>query len=126
NTDKQKYVDNIFNCMDYAVMLQNNATKAGWITAFVGISLRDNGTDNVSGHAINAFQTIDYGKVYIDCTRSAGETAYDIDKLVTVDIGKPYEATYIFPSKYYPMFLHYNSNQTVQTIRLEQWPLTQW
>lgn len=126
NTDKEKYIDNVFNCVDYAEKLQNNAANAGWKAAFVGIDIRDDATDNVSGHAINAFQTTDYGLVYIDCTRFKDETAYDADKLVKVEAGKQYQATYIFPSRIVPVFLDYHFNYTVLNIDLIEWPMTEW
>jgi hypothetical protein len=126
DTDKQQYIDDKFNCVDYAEMLQNDATKAGWKAAIVGIHLYDDFTDNVTGHAINAFQTTDRGLVYIDSTRSKNETARDVEKLVKVEVGKQYKATYVFPSRIWPLFLDRPNNYTVRTIDFVAWPLTDW
>jgi hypothetical protein len=60
------YNDNSFVCADFAEMLHNNAEKAGWRAAWVGIDL----AGSEGGHALNAFQTTDEGLVYADCTSS--------------------------------------------------------
>ncbi len=52
-----------FVCGDFAERLHNNAEAAGIRAAFVVFHLRDE-----EPHALNAFETVDYGLVYIDCT----------------------------------------------------------
>ncbi len=62
-TDDETYSVNLFNCVDFAEMLHNNAERAGIKAAFVAIHLEGSGP----GHALNAFVTSDKGLVYIDC-----------------------------------------------------------
>lgn len=52
-----------FVCGDFAERLHNNAEAAGIRAAFVVFHLRDE-----EPHALNAFETVDYGLVYVDCT----------------------------------------------------------
>jgi len=122
DTDKHRYDENLFNCADYAEMVQNNAARAGWRAGFVGIQLRENSTGKQSGHAINAFQTTDHGLVYIDCIRYENSIGYHADKLVQLEINRKYQAGYIFPSKIWPLFLDYPNNYTVVTIDMVNWP----
>lgn len=72
-TDTIIYDDNTFVCADYAEKVHNNAEAAGIAAAWVGIDL--NG-DGASDHACNAFNTVDRGIIYIDCTEG--------DKLVNL------------------------------------------
>ena len=51
-------------CSDFAEDVHNNAEAAGIRAAWVGIDFE--GGDE--GHALNAFETMDRGLVYIDCT----------------------------------------------------------
>jgi hypothetical protein len=125
NTDKREYIDNVFNCVDFAETLQNNAAKAGWRSAFVGIQVCDNTTGKISGHALNAFQTTDFGLVYIDCMRGKNETISDAEKLANVEAGKQYQGTYIFPITTWPIFLDFYPNWTVLKIYLIEWPMTE-
>ena len=64
DTDQHAYKEGSFVCVDYAVMLHNRAEAAGIRAAYVNVEFRESGP----GHALNAFQTIDRGLVYIDCT----------------------------------------------------------
>jgi hypothetical protein len=63
DTDKQPYVRDSFVCADFAAMLHNNAEAAGISAAYVSVEFASG-----PGHALNAFNTIDRGLVYIDCT----------------------------------------------------------
>jgi hypothetical protein len=53
----------------FAEMLHNRAEYRGFRTAFVVVEFEDGQT-----HALNAFNTVDYGIVYIDCT---GQGTFD-------------------------------------------------
>jgi len=61
-TDEKPY-SNVYVCADFAEELHNNAEKAGIKAAYIVLDF------NVGdSHAINAFQTLDKGLVYVDCT----------------------------------------------------------
>ncbi len=80
STDKEPYISSVsvfmgyaevsFVCADFAEALHNNAEAAGIRAAWVGIDFEDGG----DGHALNAFETIDNGLVFID---SQGEDSLD-------------------------------------------------
>lgn len=66
-TDIRFYIEEgewAYVCADASEDVHNNAEAAGIRAAWVGIQF----TGNQPGHAINAFETIDKGLVYIDCT----------------------------------------------------------
>lgn len=63
NTDKHPYDISSFVCADFAEMLHNHAEKSGIKAGFVAIDII--GTEP---HAINVFNTVDKGLVYVDCT----------------------------------------------------------
>jgi hypothetical protein len=88
------YVANSFVCADFAEMLHNNAEKAGWRAAFVGITLSGGET-----HALDAFETTDLGLVYIDCTGMpcTAPRPMKTDSRVNVAVGEPYIPECIFP-----------------------------
>jgi len=93
-TDTRDYIKNGANayvCSDFAEEVHNNAEAAGIRSGWVAI--RFNGTDE--GHAINAFETIDKGLVYIDCTnsQSAENSVSEIerwDTIAYIEEGKRY------------------------------------
>jgi hypothetical protein len=101
-TDEHQYVPRgssgaePFVCSDFAEMLHNNAEAAGIRAGYLTIDFASGGT----GHAINAFQTLDKGMVYIDCTGqsafsqleedSAPESAGGWDKVAYIEVGKKY------------------------------------
>jgi hypothetical protein len=64
DTDRLLYQLDSFNCIDFAERLHNNAESMGIRAAYVSVSFHD----RQNGHAINAFETIDKGLVFIDCT----------------------------------------------------------
>lgn len=65
-TDKRTYVEDVYQCSDFAVEIHDNAEMRGIESGIVALELR-NGAD-VSYHAINVFNTTDRGLVYFDCT----------------------------------------------------------
>lgn len=64
DTDRILYQLDSFNCIDFAERLHNNAERRGFRAAYVSVSFHD----RQNGHAINAFETVDKGFVFIDCT----------------------------------------------------------
>lgn len=77
DTDKLPYKPEEFDCTGYALILRDNARTRGFRCAYVEVEFA-----NGKGHALNAFQTIDKGLVFVDVTES--------DKIAYVKIGKPY------------------------------------
>jgi hypothetical protein len=66
-TDSKNYLEDSligYVCADFAEDVHNNAEAAGIRAASVSVDFKG---DEV-GHALNAFDTIDKGLVYIDCT----------------------------------------------------------
>jgi hypothetical protein len=71
-TDEIQYTST-FVCADFAETLHNNAEKKGIRCGFVTVGKGEYRSLNpisatIGAHALNAFQTIDRGLVYIDCT----------------------------------------------------------
>jgi len=66
-TDANDYLEHSligYVCADFAEDVHNNAEAAGIRAASVSVDFEGGG----EGHALNAFDTIDMGLVYIDCT----------------------------------------------------------
>ncbi len=81
-------------CADFAERLHNNAESAGIRCAYVSVGLA--GTES---HACNAFQTMDKGLIYIDCTGIPDSYGPDNnDKVVDIQVGEQYDPEYLFPS----------------------------
>jgi hypothetical protein len=72
-TDANDYLEHSligYVCADFAEDVHNNAEAAGIRAASVSVEFEEGG----EGHACNAFDTIDRGLVYIDCTgQSSGD-----------------------------------------------------
>jgi hypothetical protein len=83
-TDQVLYVKGQFVCVEFALVVHNNAEKAGIRAAFVTIEYSDGGI----GHALNAFKTTDHGLVYVDCTNS-GKPGDRGDRFSYLRVGKP-------------------------------------
>jgi hypothetical protein len=71
-TDEIEYTST-FVCADFAETLHNNAEKKGIRCGFVTVGKGEYRSLNpisaiIGSHALNAFQTVDRGLVYIDCT----------------------------------------------------------
>ena len=82
-------------CADFAERLHNNAEKAGIRCGYVCIELSIG-----EGHAINVFETIDKGLIYIDCTGfTDGIGPIYQDTIVdTLEAGNEYNPRFLFPS----------------------------
>ena len=83
DTVDNKYVNPTFTCADFATELQNHAESQGLNCGYS--SLKFLGKD--SGHAVNVFDTVDMGPVYVDTTDNKpiitedlqpGETYYNL------------------------------------------------
>ena len=60
-TDKNEYIEGSYSCTDFAASLNNNVVQLGYNAAYVYIAYPDG-----SGHAINAFKTVDRGLIFIE------------------------------------------------------------
>jgi hypothetical protein len=81
-----------FVCLNYAVMLHNNAEANGIRCAVVVIA----GTASSEGHALDAFQTTDDGLVFVDDT---GNTqGQDVDKFAEITMGQEVTEVPVFKS----------------------------
>ena len=78
-TDQNQYILGSYICVDFAKEVHDNAEAAGIRAAFVGVSFEG----EIEGHALNAFETIDKGLVYIDCT--------ELDTIIYIEKGKEYQ-----------------------------------
>lgn len=63
DTDENEYREEEFVCTNFAQGLHNNAERSGLKTAYIGADFSEG-----PGHALNAFNTIDRGLVYVDVT----------------------------------------------------------
>lgn len=83
-------------CTDYAEDVHNNAEAAGIRAALVVIYFEE----DEMGHALNAFETIDKGLVYIDCT--SWDTVAYIEKgkeYGCIDLDEVYSTEYSYYEK---------------------------
>lgn len=126
-TDEMEYNYPTFVCADFAERLHNNAEEAGLRAAYVGIQLSGYtdpygyGIPSNSGHALNAFDTTDYGLVYVDCTGLPGNigSPCSSDKEVNIQIGKEYIPESIFPCVGWSSTWY--SGGVVEEIEVTQW-----
>jgi hypothetical protein len=75
-TDIHFYIEEgegAYVCADASEDVHNNAEAAGIRAAWVGIQF----TGDQPGHALNAFETVDKGLVYIDCTGGRSFTNWE-------------------------------------------------
>ncbi len=100
DTDKIKYEKGEFICGDFAESLHNNAEKAGIKSAFVCIILGPSSEyPSGGGHALNAFDVIGQGVIFIDDTGSCAKDACprDLDTKVDLKVGNAYIPQSVFP-----------------------------
>lgn len=74
-TDEEDYVLGIHICGNFAETVHNNAEAAGIRAAWISVDFKGES----DGHALNAFNTVDRGLVYVDCT---GETSFGKYKVI--------------------------------------------
>lgn len=88
DTDKNRYIEDKYDCKNYSTDLCNSAEAVGIRCAYVSI-----GYPGGIGHVIVAFNTIEKGLIYIEPQS---------DELVNVEIGKHfYECVVPKPGYYY-------------------------
>jgi hypothetical protein len=118
NTDSIKYDFDKFVCADFAERVHNNAEAVGIRAAFVSIWLGPCSYFPTSGgHALNAFETIDKGLVYIDCTGFL--SSVNADKIVDIEVGENYIPSSIFPEPGWSDT--WNSMGKVEKVETIQW-----
>jgi hypothetical protein len=103
STDTKDYIEegpDAYVCSDFAEEVHNNAEAAGIRAGWVGVTFQ--GIDE--GHALNAFETIDRGLVYVDCTKGSDSgggdnEAQSWDTVAYIEIGKRYGIIHIDRAK---------------------------
>jgi hypothetical protein len=92
DTDKNLYVPGVYVCGAFAEDLHNNAEAAGIKAAWVALDF----FDDTEGHALNAFNTVDRGLVFVDSTGRRLDEGPDSDdtdswdKVAYLAIGEEY------------------------------------
>lgn len=97
-TNSRSYVFGSFVCIDFAIMLHDNAELSGIKSGVVTIEFYDKEV----GHALNVFNTTDKGLIYVDTTNDtydvfSGESyseylthSFNPDKIATIGINELY------------------------------------
>jgi len=96
DTDEQTYIPGIYMCGSFAEALHNSAEQEGIRAAWVAVDFEDGET-----HSLNAFDTVDRGIVFVDCTGGGLKVStpsfgnaysYDIDydKIAYIQLGEEY------------------------------------
>lgn len=80
-TEYQAYVDNVKTCAEFAVELHDNAEEQGIRCGIAIIHFENDGYKRIDAHAINVFDTLDKGMVYIDDTGMNFETGTYMDNI---------------------------------------------
>ena len=94
-TNTKAYIPGKFVCSNFAEIIHNNAEVAGIRCAWVAVDF-ENG---VPSHSCNAFNTVDKGIVFIDCTGTLNpQPGSKPDFIVDVRIGRLYEPIAINPA----------------------------
>jgi len=137
DTDEQTYIEGVYVCRDFAETLHNNAEQRGIRSAWVGIDF----ADATFGHALNAFNTIDQGVVFVDCTGGGFEVLapslgdnqiYEVnyDRIAYVKIGEEYGSVdveiaksprYTFYEQYEQRWEYYRSRVREYNTRAERY-----
>ena len=87
DTDEKIYVEDQFNCVDFALLVHDNSEAVGIKAAYVEVDF----VDEIEGHALNAFRTTDRGLIFIDCTGlEYSRSKYSKDTVAYVEVGKEY------------------------------------
>ena len=82
-TDEVQYNYSSFISTDFAERVHNNAEAAGYKCAWVDLCFINGGAT----HACNAFNTVDRGLIFVDCTNYGNP---DNDKTVDLKVGMGY------------------------------------
>ncbi len=107
-TDQEYYTPNQGSAY-FAEMLHNRAEYYGFKTAFVVVEF-----ENGESYCLNAFNTVDYGLVYVDCTGAgAWDRAAPPDIVLDYEIPKEYEDEFIwFPFPWFPTIVEFPSHSS--------------
>lgn len=129
-TDEKDYSLFSFPCGAFAEEVHNNAEAAGIRAAWVCVDFESDS----EGHALNAFNTVDKGLVYVDCTgrdvlaplllaplpgvehKTFGE-AESWDKIVYVEIGEEYGSISLEVASSPPYSYYEQYRQRVQSFK---------
>jgi len=137
DTDDQTYIEGVYTCGSFAETLHNNVEQKGIRAAWVGIDF----ADDSEGHALNAFYTVDWGLVFVDCTGGGLEVVVpsleenynsdiDHDKIAYVQLGEEYglvsldvakSAEYTFYDQYKQQRQEYESRLEDYNRRVEEY-----
>ena len=109
-TDKNPYKAE-YRCLDYARDVHNNAEDAG-IRAGVVI-VNQNSKNIFGGHALNVFDTVDRGLIFIDCT------CYDMRAYVAV--GESYSLEPLYSGAIDDNMFVWSFVGTVNDLRIYWW-----
>ena len=88
DTNKIVYNES-FDCTGFAVELFKHARDNGLRAGFVEV----NYGDNVTGHILNVFQTVDKGMIFVDDTGNVNGTGKDA--IAYIEVEKPYGTIYL-------------------------------
>ena len=84
-TENHTYIKDVYDCSQFSRDVHNHAEAAGIRAAEMVVRFKD----ELSGHALNAFLTTDYGLVYVSCTEPP-------DTIARVKVGKEYRAVELY------------------------------
>ncbi|WP_410509772.1 hypothetical protein RSJ42_06015 [Methanosarcina hadiensis] len=90
-TDKTKYVNNKWNCVNYAQTVHNNAEKQGIRCGLVEVKFKN----LRATHAFNVFNTTDKGLVFVDCTGSEINHDLNGDKQINLTLNDSFKGRYL-------------------------------
>lgn len=110
-TDKTPYQADKYTCFNYAMDVHNNAEAAG-IRAGV-VFLNQNSEWAINRHALNVFETVDKGLIFIDCT------CYDMRAYVAV--GESYSLEPIYSGAIDDNMFVWSFVGTVNDLRIYWW-----
>lgn len=110
-TDNTPYQADEYTCFDYAMDVHNNAEAAG-IRAGV-VFLNPNSEWGINRHALNVFDTIDKGLIFIDCT------SYDMRAYVAV--GESYSLEPLYSGAIDDNMFVWSFVGTVNDLRIYWW-----
>ncbi len=108
-TDEHPYIYGKYVCADYARDLYNNAERSGIRAGYVVVNPND--TSFPGPHALNVFNTVDKGLVFIDCT--------EYDMLAHVSIGYYYEIEALYPGS--ASFFVYSWEGIIKEYKISWW-----
>lgn len=97
------YKDQKYNCENFALALRDAAQDRGFDAGYVSLSYEDESI----GHALNAFDTLDHGLIYVEPQK---------DQIAYVKVGKPFGTIPIEAVKHRFLLCPKNPNDLVDSI----------